>query len=116
MWILCVLDMEVNMQASGNQMHSLVHSPWFRQHFNMNNCVEYWCSQVGINVTMPCNEMYGHFKNNDIELRFDTAWLNQFGSDPGGDKFNFVHLKDYGIILLRNLSYQNLILLLQSNL
>ena len=90
------------MQVSGLEMHLFTQEPKFRKHFDYDKCFCYWCSQTGINEVKPCEEYYGHFTNDRIDLRFDTAWLNQFPDIDDCDNFNYIVI-DGKKTLLRNL-------------
>jgi len=104
------------MKATGLEFHLLTQEPWFRKHFDWNKIICGWCSQTGINEVKPCDEYSGHFQNEKIDFRFDTAWLNQFENNPDGDDFNYLDIKNCKRILLREIDFEKLKSLLKENL
>ena len=67
--------------------------PKFRKQFDYNKCIMGWCSKVNdlIDVSnVPLDEYTGHIKNDRIDFRFDTSWLNQFQELDDCNEFNYI--------------------------
>ena len=84
------------MQITGEELHMFTQEPKFRKHFDYNKCIMGWCSKSKVchcdadlsNVHL--DEYMGHIKNDRIDFRFDTAWLNQFQELDECNDFNYI--------------------------